>query len=78
MRTIIDLTDAQIARLEIIANREQISRAEAVRRAIDSAYPESDQTVSVKAIRSRAFGLWQGRDIDAEHYIDVLRDEWAR
>lgn len=78
MRTIVDLTQAQVARLEQIATREQISRAEAVRRAIDTAYPEDDGTASVEAIRRRAFGSWLGSNVDAEAYVNELRDEWER
>lgn len=78
MRTIVDLTDAQVARLERVTAREQISRAEAVRRAIDATYPENEHAASAKAIRRRAFGLWQERNIDAEAYVRALRDEWER
>lgn len=78
MRTIVDLTQAQVGRLERIAARDKISRAEAVRRAIDVAYPEDDRTASVEAIRRRAFGSWLGSNIDAEAYVNELRDEWER
>lgn len=75
MRTIIDLTDEQLARLEEVADREGISRAEAIRRAVDAAY--ADVTVaSSRAAREAAFGLWKGRKIDALRYVDKLRDEW--
>lgn len=75
MRTIIDLTDDQLARLEEVAEREGISRAEAIRRAVDTAYAEVEATRSNEA-REAAFGLWKGRKIDSLRYVDVLRDEW--
>lgn len=75
MRTIIDLTDEQLARLEEVAEREGISRAEAIRRAVDTAYSEV-VTGSSRAAREAAFGLWKGRKIDALRYVDGMRDEW--
>jgi hypothetical protein len=75
MRTIIDLTDEQLARLEEVAEREGISRAEAIRRAVDAAYAHV-AAGSSGAAREAAFGLWKGRKIDALRYVDGLRDEW--
>ena len=75
MRTIIDLTDEQLARLEEVAEREGISRAEAIRRAVDTAYGDVAATRSGEA-RAAVFGLWKGRKIDALRYVDGLRDEW--
>lgn len=75
MRTIIDLTDEQLARLEEVAEREGISRAEAIRRAVDTAYADVDATRYDEA-RQAVFGLWKGRKIDALRYVDGLRDEW--
>jgi len=75
MRTIIDLTDEQLARLEEVADREGISRAEAIRRAVDAAYADVAVDNS-RAAREVAFGLWKGRKIDALRYVDKLRDEW--
>lgn len=78
MRTIVDLTTEQIARLDRIADREHISRAEAVRRAIDVAYPAGNARQSVADIRRKALGLWKGRKRDAVAYVNALRDEWER
>lgn len=75
MRTIIDLTDEQLARLEEVADREGISRAEAIRRAVDTAYADV-AVASSRAARDTAFGLWKGRKIDSLRYVDRLRDEW--
>lgn len=75
MRTIIDLTAEQLARLEEVSDREGISRAEAIRRAIDTAYANA-AAESSRAAREAAFGLWKGRKVDALRYVDGLRDEW--
>lgn len=76
MRTIVDLTDAQLARLDQVAAREKISRAEAVRRAVDVAYPEGKAAESVWEQRRAAFGIWRDHPVDALEYVDKLRDEW--
>lgn len=78
MRTVIDLTAAQVARLERVAARDQISWTEAIRRATDATYPENEAEASAKAIRGRAFGLWLGRNVDGEAYVEAVRDEWDR
>ncbi len=75
MRTIIDLTVEQVARLRAVAEREGISRAEAVRRAIDVAYA-GITTDGARQARDPVFGLWKGRRIDPLRYVDRLRDEW--
>lgn len=62
-----------MARLEQVAEREGISRAEAIRRAIDAAYSEAH---TANAAREAAFGLWKGRKRDSLAYVDSLRDEW--
>jgi lipase chaperone LimK len=75
MRTIIDLTVEQVARLREVAERDGISRAEAVRRAIDVAYA-GVTTDGARQARDAAFGMWKGRRIDSLRYVDRLRDEW--
>lgn len=78
MRTIIDLTAAQLERLDKGAAQAQISRAEAVRRAVDAAYPEEESSNSARQARRQAFGLWRARGEDALDYVNSLRDGWAR
>jgi len=75
MRTIIDLTGEQVVRLREVAERDGISRAEAVRRAIDVAYA-GVATDGARQARDAAFGMWKGRRIDSLRYVDRLRDEW--
>lgn len=70
MRTIVDLEELQVEALARICRRDRISRAEAIRRAVDSYLrlsPVGDDDV---------FGLWRERRIDGRRYEDGLRDEW--
>lgn len=71
MRTIIDIPEELLDRLAEICEREGISRAEAIRRAIAEltargALPDED-----------AFGLWRGRARSALEIEDRLRSEWG-
>ena len=71
MRTIVDLPKAQIEALEKLCRKQKISRAEAVRRAVDGL---------LKACQSPAadvgFGLWRGKSVRARQLVDRLRSEW--
>jgi metal-responsive CopG/Arc/MetJ family transcriptional regulator len=71
MRTIVDLPDPLVDELDRHADRENLSRAEAVRRAI------AEYLARRSAPRTdAAFGIWQKKKIDALTYVDRLRDEW--
>ena len=72
MRTIIDLPDHQVAALAELCAREKISRAEAVRRALDAMLAESRGRN-----RESAFGAWAPRG-DSRKVVDALREEWSR
>ena len=72
MRTIVDLPDYQIAALVELCEREQISRAEAVRRALDAMLAEKQVTT-----REAAFGTWTARG-DSRDTVAALREEWSR
>ncbi len=72
MRTIIDLPDHQLKALAELCEREKISRAEAVRRALDAMLTE-EQTHT----RESAFGAWAPRG-DSRTVVDALREEWSR
>lgn len=71
VRTIIDLPDEQLERLDVLCRRDGISRAEAVRRAI---------AAHVRQARAEgpdsALGLWRGRGVDGLAYERGLRAEW--
>jgi len=71
MRTIVDIPEQNIQALDAVCEREHISRAEAVRRAV-AAY-----LARHKAGGDEAFGLWKGRGRDGLAYQDSLRDEWG-
>ena len=71
MRTIVDLPEAQIASLARICEREGLSRAELIRRAV-AAYLETQ----AKSPDS-GFGLWQNAHPDALELEDELRREWS-
>ena len=71
MRTIVDIPDQDIQGLDALCSREQISRAEAVRRAV------ADYLARHKGDDDAAFGLWQERGQDGLTYQESVRTEWA-
>jgi metal-responsive CopG/Arc/MetJ family transcriptional regulator len=71
MRTIIDLSAEQLEALTELCEREGISRAEAVRRAVQ-AFTEAHRPASGMP----AFGLWKGRRAGGLVYQRRLRREW--
>jgi metal-responsive CopG/Arc/MetJ family transcriptional regulator len=73
MRTIVDLPKEQLDALSQMGQREQISRAEAVRRAVAAYLREHG---SMTATGDEAFGLWNDRKLDTRKYEDKLRKEW--
>jgi metal-responsive CopG/Arc/MetJ family transcriptional regulator len=70
MRALMDIPDNKIDALTKVCERAGISRAEAVRRAIDAFIqantPKTDE----------AFGLWKTRPIDGVEYENGMREEW--
>lgn len=75
MRTIIDLEDAQAHRLDAWAKAAKVSRAEAVRRAVNQMLERS------AAPQGTGFGLWaQGTSVPPERdglvLQRALRSEW--
>lgn len=75
MRTIVDLPTEDIQRLDSIAKREKVSRAEVVRRAVKR-YADQAAPHPLEAV----FGIWKDRkDIgDGVEYQRRLRAEWDR
>ncbi|MEW6683881.1 MAG: ribbon-helix-helix protein, CopG family [Nitrospirota bacterium] len=71
MRTIIELSEKALKALSEICLREKISRAEAIRRAVE-AYTSRKAPPS-----EEAFGIWRSRDVDSLEYQDTLRAEWV-
>jgi len=72
MRTIIELPQDQLTDLDAHCRRENLSRAEAIRRAVAAMLAERSST-DVAA----AFGLWRDREIDGLAEQNRLRDEWG-
>jgi metal-responsive CopG/Arc/MetJ family transcriptional regulator len=71
MRTLVDLTDRQVAALDALSKSEERSRAALIRQAIDDylAKRRSKQ-------ESDAFGLWGERKVDGLTYQKKVRSEW--
>ena len=69
MRMTISLSDEQAERLKALCRDEGISRAEAVRRAVDR-YLEAQRR------REDAFGMWRERGIEGLAHERRLRKEW--
>ncbi len=69
VRTVIDLPEEQVTRLDAVCRRDGISRAQAVRRAV-AAYLDSHQA------EDEAFGVWRERDLDGLKYERKARGEW--
>lgn len=72
MRTIIELPQDQLAYLDAHCRRENVSRAEAIRRAVTAMLAERSQ-----ADAAGAFGLWRDRAEDALAQQERLRNEWV-
>jgi hypothetical protein len=72
MRTIIDLPQEQLGALARLCEMQKISRAEAVRRAVDRLI--KDSLLEGKDI---GFGLWKNKAVNTRQYVDNLRNEWS-
>jgi len=71
MRTIIELREDQLAALDRIVADEKMSRAEAIRDAVD-VYLRERKRVASRA----AFGGWAHKKLDGLKYIAEARGEW--
>jgi metal-responsive CopG/Arc/MetJ family transcriptional regulator len=79
MRTIVELPDDQISALAEYCHRKRLSRAEAIRRAVDAMLKEQAQLRERRAASLEAtFGMWKDRGIDTDTYLAELRSEWDR
>jgi hypothetical protein len=72
MRTIVDLTGEQLGALARLCAEQKISRAEAVRRAVDRLTGES-----AAAAKDIGFGLWKHKRLNSRKHVDWLRTEWG-
>lgn len=73
MRTIIDLPEEQIEALKLLAERENASRAELVRRAVADYLAQRAGDGS-----DGAFGIWRRRGEEGLEYQTRIRQEWDR
>lgn len=71
MRTIIDLPDTDVRRLDALAQHEHCSRAALIRRAVEAFLARR----GTGGQDDEAFGLWAGRE-DGLDYQRQLRGEW--
>jgi metal-responsive CopG/Arc/MetJ family transcriptional regulator len=73
MRTIVEIAESQLKSLSKLCRREQISRAEAIRRAVAKMLNEQRP---MEDGMSGAFGIWKHRAGDARDLLNQLRGEW--
>lgn len=72
MRTIVDLPEKDLQAIKALAKRENVSQAEAIRRAV-KVYLARNQP----ELPDDAFGLWADRP-EGVTYQRELREEWSR
>ncbi|HEY5227450.1 MAG TPA: hypothetical protein VIJ19_02860 [Opitutaceae bacterium] len=72
MRTIVDFPDEQLSALARFCDEQNISRAEAVRRAVDRMIKENPSTR-----KDVGFGIWRGKGLDSRKHVEKLRSEWG-
>ena len=79
MRTIIDLPEDQIEALRALCEREGISRAEAVRKAVDLLLEQKQaRRREFEEALAAAAGSWKDYGIDGVEYQRKIRAEWDR
>jgi len=71
MRILIDIPENKLEKLAILCHSKEISRAEAVRRAVEKYLEQYSSEDSRKV-----FGLWKNRKINSRQYQQKLRSEW--
>ena len=71
MRTIVDLPAEQLAGLARLCTEQKISRAEAVRQAVDRLI--KDSSINRKNV---GFGIWRHKGKDPHTLVNQLRNEW--
>lgn len=80
MRTLVDIPEDAIRRLDELGEAKGWSRAEAVRRAVAEMLER--EAVAERAADDAAlmavFGMWKHRNIDGLEYQQAIRAEWDR
>jgi hypothetical protein len=74
VRTLVDLPEVELERLNILSRARKVSRAELIRQAVSGFLAQN------KAGLEDSFGLWSGKKkrVDGVEYQDKLRSEWER
>ena len=72
----ISLTEEQEERLAKLCREEDVSRTEAVRRAI-ARYLDEYRQARRREHRDDVFGMWRGRELSGLASERRLRDEWS-
>ena len=74
MRTIIDIPERDIAELKLIQQKQSVSRAELIRRAVAELVRSQRQS----AVAERpGFGAWNRHKEDGLAYQQRMRSEWS-
>ncbi len=71
MRTLVDIGEREFKALDRLAQREKMSRAALIRKAVDDFLARNNVDSEAEA-----FGLWGDRKIDGLAYQDDIRSEW--
>ncbi|QWW72153.1 CopG family transcriptional regulator [Rhizobium sp. WYJ-E13] len=71
MRTLVDIGDQEVKALDRLAQREKMSRAALIRKAINDFLARNNADSEAEA-----FGLWGDRKIDGLTYQENMRSEW--
>ena len=72
MRTIVELPDEQITGLKTYCDREGVSRAEAVRRAVEGLLMKTTQEERERLL-AETFGSWKQYGVDTDAYLAEIR-----
>lgn len=80
MRTLVDIPEDAIRRLDVLGASKGWSRAEAVRRAVNEMLEREDaaERAADKAAFDAVFGMWADRGVDGLAVQQALRAEWDR
>lgn len=73
MRVLADIPQPDINALKPVCAKSNISRAEAIRRAVRF-YIQQNQPADTK--EDKAFGLWKNNPVDGLAYQNKIRSEW--
>jgi metal-responsive CopG/Arc/MetJ family transcriptional regulator len=73
MRTIIDISDHMLTRLDLVREKQKCSRAATIREAIDAFLNRNTQTSEL----NQSLSSWKNKVSDGLSYQENLRKEWS-